>query len=280
MQNDFMIECGDGKLIAATHFGREGKPTVIISAATGAQRSYYGRFAQSLVEQGFQVVTFDYRGIGDSTTKMNDPSASMTNWGELDLTAVINWVAKNGNNPQIFLVGHSVGGQIFPLARNKSLVRAAYFIASQTASRYYWTGPQKLSVMLLWNLILPTTTTLTGKLPNWAYGGKYDLPKGVAIEWATWGRHKNGVLQDDNNRLRAFKEVNIPLRFISIADDKLLAPKDAVEQLYHQYGSLNKEHHHWYPSDFGKRKIGHFGFFRKENSEMWDDVHLWLKRYV
>lgn len=280
MQNDFMIECADGVNIVATHFGHEGKPAVVISSAVGTKRGYYAKFALSLVEQGFQVVTFDYRGMGESKLKMNDEVATMSSWGEKDLSAVIDWLCKFEHNPHISLVGHSVAGQIFPLAKSKDKVKAAYFIASQTASSKYWSGSQKLSVNVLWNFILPTATTLTGKLPSWAYGGKYDLPKHVANEWAKWGRHENGVLQDCSERAEAFKEVNIPLRFVSIEDDNLLAPKKAVKRLYEQYGSADKDHQHWFPEDFGMPKIGHFGFFRPNNSEMWKEAHHWLKRHL
>ncbi|WP_436517037.1 alpha/beta hydrolase family protein [Ekhidna sp. To15] len=280
MQNDFMIRCEDGKNIVATHFGLEGLPAVIVAPAVGAARGYYSKFAQSLVEQGFQVVTFDYRGIGESKVEKKDIDTTLSSWGEQDLSAVIDWLCKHEEDPNISLIGHSIAGQLFPLAKNKSYVRAAYFVASQTASSIYWSGAQKLTVDLLWNLILPITTSITGKLPSWAYGGKHDLPKYVATEWATWGKHQNGVLQDCPKRARAYKEVDIPLRFISIDDDQLLAPKRAVERLYDQYGSINKDHQHWFPGDFDKKSIGHFGFFRSANKEMWQDVHLWLKRHI
>lgn len=280
MQNDFLIECEDAKQIVATHFGHFGNPYVIVSPAVGTKRGYYANFASSLVSQGFQVVTFDYRGIGESKMKMDDESATLTSWGEKDLNAVIEWIWSNEGNPKIFLVGHSVAGQIFPLAPSRSKVQAAYFIGSQSVARQYWSGTKKWSVELLWNIVLPAATSLTGKLPSWAYGGKHDLPKYVAKEWASWGKHKNGVIQDCEKRAKAFKEISIPLRFISISDDRLLAPKKAVEKLYEQYGSVNKEHQHWFPEDFGKTSIGHFGFFRSSNSDMWNDAHLWLKRHL
>lgn len=275
-----MIKCGDGKLIAATHYGFEGSPMVIVSPALGTQRGYYQAFANFLFENGFQVLTFDYRGVGESKMSLTDPEATLTNWGEQDLTAVIQWSHDHDPKQPITLVGHSVAGQLFPLAKNKHLVKAAYFVASQTASNYYWENPQRWGVKLFWNLILPTTTTLTGKLPSWAYGGKYDLPKYAATEWAEWGRHKNGIVQDCEARRRSFKNIMIPLRFISLQDDKMLAPQKAVVQLMDQYGSPRKEHYHWYPDDFGKKSIGHFGFFRAENKELWQDVQLWLARYV
>ncbi|WP_420575525.1 alpha/beta fold hydrolase [Ekhidna sp.] len=280
MQNDFMIKCGDGKLIAATHYGDEGLPMVIVSSALGTSRRFYDAFAKFLLQKGFQVLTFDYRGVGDSKSRKDDPDVKVSKWGSEDLTAVINWVKTYEPDQWIALVGHSIAGQIFPLAKNKKEVQAAYFVASQTASAYYWDSAHRWKVEVFWNLLFPATTNLTGKLPSWAYGGKYDIPKFAAMEWAEWGKHVNGVLQNSENRIRAFRDTQIPLRFISMDDDKILAPKRAVERLMEQYGGSRKEHHHWYASDFNKRKIGHFGFFQKENFEMWDDVHLWLKRYV
>lgn len=280
MQYDFLLTCEDGIKISATHFGYEGSPLVIISSAVGTDRGYYSKFAKYLVENKFQVITFDYRGIGESQTSRNDQSTCLSNWGEQDLTAVIKWAHTNTRQSSILLVGHSIAGQIFPLAKNKNLVSAAYFVASQTAASRYWSGTHKLSIKLFWNLMLPATTTLTGKLPAWTYGGKQSLPKYIAKEWAQWGKHKNGALQDCQVREKLFKEIDIPLRFISLSDDKLLAPKSAVERLVEQYGSSYKEHFHWYPDEFGKKAIGHFGFFRSANEELWEDVNLWLGRHI
>ncbi|GAB4250520.1 MAG: alpha/beta fold hydrolase [Ekhidna sp.] len=280
MQNDFMIKCGDGKLIAATHYGFEGSPMVIISPALGTHRKYYDAFANYLFNEGFQVLTFDYRGIGESRTSLKDPQSTLTNWGKQDLTAAISWANTHDPRQPIMLVGHSVAGQIFPLAENKHQVKAAYFVASQTASNLYWSMPERWKVKLFWNLILPTTTALTGKLPSWAYGGKQDLPKYAAVEWAEWGTHQNGVIQDDQDRMKAFKEISIPLRFISLDDDNMLAPRKAVERLMDQYGSPSKEHFHWYPDEFMKKSIGHFGFFRSQNEDLWNDALIWLNRYA
>lgn len=280
MQNDFLLTCEDGTKISATHYGYSGLPLVIVSSAVGTNRGYYANFAKYLVENNFQVITFDYRGTGDSKVKNSDPSVSLTNWGEQDLSTIIDWASANAQHSTLLLVGHSIAGQVFPLAKNKEKITAAYFVASQTASSAYWTGSHKLSVKLFWNLMLPATTSITGKLPAWAYGGKQSLPKHLAVEWAKWGKHKNGVLQDCQERAKAFKGVQIPLRFISMSDDKLLAPKRAVEKLVEQYGSPKKEHFHWYPDEFGQKTIGHFGFFRSYNAEMWQDARLWLERHI
>ncbi|MFC7611932.1 hypothetical protein [Teichococcus aestuarii] len=41
------------------------RSVVVVSPATSVRSRYYGRFAAHLAGAGFDVVTFDYRGIGD-----------------------------------------------------------------------------------------------------------------------------------------------------------------------------------------------------------------------
>src|SRR2546421_3033841 len=42
------------------------RPVVIINAATSVRCRYYSRFASFLFANGMDVITFDYRGIGES----------------------------------------------------------------------------------------------------------------------------------------------------------------------------------------------------------------------
>ena len=42
------------------------RPVVVIAPATSVHSRYYHRFADHLFQQGFDVLTFDYRGIGHS----------------------------------------------------------------------------------------------------------------------------------------------------------------------------------------------------------------------
>ena len=42
------------------------RPVAIINAATSVRCHYYSRFAEYLYAHGWNVVTYDYRGIGES----------------------------------------------------------------------------------------------------------------------------------------------------------------------------------------------------------------------
>ncbi|MDA2928912.1 hypothetical protein MYX84_03015 [Acidobacteria bacterium AH-259-O06] len=64
------VPATDGYLLAATLYrsGQEEKigRFVLINSAMGVKRRYYNSYARFLSENGFTVLTFDYRGIGDS----------------------------------------------------------------------------------------------------------------------------------------------------------------------------------------------------------------------
>src|SRR5436305_10917617 len=84
----------------------EGGPdTILIASALGVKRRYYDPFAQFAKQRGFTVLTFDYRGIGESRpASLRGFDASMRDWGVLDLTAAI---AQLRGARSLTLVGHS-----------------------------------------------------------------------------------------------------------------------------------------------------------------------------
>jgi predicted alpha/beta hydrolase len=109
-------------------------------------------------------------------------------------------------------------------------------------------------------------------------GNGEDLPAGVAHEWARWARHPDYLLSHDLSVREKFRRVNIPLKFVSLTDDALIAPKRAVQAIASWYGSTDKEHRHIHPKVIGAKAIGHFGFFRESFREtLWQEALAWLK---
>ena len=61
------------------------RPVVIINAATSVRCRYYARFAAFLHAHGFDVLTYDYRGIGESRPdRLRGFEAGWIDWGRLD----------------------------------------------------------------------------------------------------------------------------------------------------------------------------------------------------
>lgn len=279
----FEIKTDDNVSINATLFKSEKKSPhlIILGPATGAPQYYYKAFATYASKYGdFDVITFDYRGIGKSLKgSLKENKARMSDWGEYDLKAVIDWADNKYN--KIFLIGHSVTGQIFPKAKNHKRINAAYFVCSQSAYLGHWRGLFWLQVFIFWFISLPLTTHMYGYMPGWAMGGKVDLPKGVALEWQKWGKHPQGVLQGDQKVIEQFASVNIPLHFVNIMDDRLLAPATATHALMHCYKNAVTSYQYIKPKDLGLRKIGHFGFFQSRfQKKLWSMPMLFFTQFI
>jgi predicted alpha/beta hydrolase len=72
---------------------------------------YYHYYARFLAEEGFAVITYDYRGIGASRpASLRGSRLRWRDWGELDFDAVVTWARTRDSNGLLAVVGHSIGG--------------------------------------------------------------------------------------------------------------------------------------------------------------------------
>ena len=85
------IPCADDLELAGTFYpAEEVKAAVMVAPATGIKRGFYHNFASHLAENGYPVITFENRGIGESKNgSINKVNASLVNWGRLDMTAAL-----------------------------------------------------------------------------------------------------------------------------------------------------------------------------------------------
>jgi hypothetical protein len=87
------------------------RPVVIINAATSVRCRHYSRFADYLFANDFDVITYDYRGIGESRpASLKGLKASWSDWGALDFEAMLKRAQREFPNQPIDVVGHSFGG--------------------------------------------------------------------------------------------------------------------------------------------------------------------------
>ena len=272
MMRKITIETQDKVELGATLLESkdESHDLVIIGPAMGVPQNYYRPFAKYIAEErGVNALIFDYRGVGDSlNTDVTECEANLSDWGYKDLKAVIDWGWDAGYN--LYLVGHSITGQLLPFTGAAAKLSAAYFVGSQTASHHFWAGRYRLAVLLFWNFLLPVLTTLYGYFPGWGLGGKISLPKGVASEWRSWALHKDGAIQGLRQVQDMYSRITNHIHFLHIADDNLMAPRLATEQLMRRYFGAKATFESVYPEDIKARKIGHFGFFRREfKASLW-----------
>jgi len=266
----------DGVLLAATLLepARPNGAALLLNSGTGIPRQFYGAFARHLAGHGFAVLTYDYRGIGESQVPR---SATMEQWGAIDQPSMIDHLVRLRPGEAVGLVGHSLGGQVLGLADNISRVRAAVLVCSQSGHWRHWPrGRRRLRMLALWWLLIPGLTAATGRFPG-SWIGTADLPAGIARSWARWGRSPHYVCDAHGGALRPHNDdVDCPIRWLSFSDDAL-APFDAVEALRPYYPGASVERRHLAPRDLGVETVGHFGFFRKSMPRgAWDEIAGWL----
>lgn len=276
------IPATDGFSLGATLFepASQDAPIVLINSATGVKRGFYEKFAGFLAEAGFGVVTYDYRGIGDSRPSgLRGFRAQMREWGACDLRGVIDWIGERYPGRRIIAIGHSVGGQILGLTPNSDRISAVLAVGAQSGWWGHWPRPKRYVYAFLWHVAMPGAARILGYFPSKRFGFGEDLPEGVAREWARWCRNPSYMIDGDGNPLRPyFDRFDGPMLAISIADDGF-APQAAVVALASCYTRARKFEHHLLPGAVGLPSLGHFGLFRERaRVALWPHVVEWLRQ--
>ncbi len=270
------IPARDGYALAATLYRPDGvaRGAVVVSSATAVPRRFYRHFAAALAAAGYAVITYDYRGIGDSApAALKGFDARIRDWGLLDMAGVIDWSVEELAADRLFLVGHSVGGQVAGLLDNAAKVHGLVTVSAQSG---YWAvqgGEQKWLAGFHMYVTFPVLTRLVGYMP-WSWlGSAVDLPKGPALEWARWCRDPDYLLGDESLPLERFASFEAPVLAYSIGDDKW-GTQPAVNAMMSAYP--NVERRHIEPAEHGMASIGHFGYFRPASRPLWADAIDWL----
>jgi len=287
--DDITFPARDGYLLGATLFLPRGakRHAVLINSATAVPRRIYKGFAGYLARRGCAVLTYDYRGTGDSRQKAlvgyNQPKslvgfkASMADWAALDVSAAVAWMRERYHTLPLGYIGHSFGGQALGLIPDNTEVSRALLIAAQAGYWKLMAAPERYRVYAMMNFIGVPLTRLLGYAPGWSGIGE-DLPKDVFLQWTAWVMSKRYMFDDPNlPALKNFADYKGAMRALCLSDDPW-ATRPAVELLCSGYTAAKPEIITVRPADAGVSKIGHFGFFRPEHRDtLWRGAAEWLE---
>jgi predicted alpha/beta hydrolase len=280
-ERSLVIEAEDGFSLAASLFGDGPGPIVVINSATGVKRQFYRKFAQWLADQGAAVVTYDYRGIGDSGGDQTRKGfrARMRDWALRDAFAVLEWSAREFPGEPICVIGHSFGGQCLGLLKNNGRINRVVLIGAQNGYWGNFPAGRRWRLILLWHVVLPLLTRACGYFPSRRFGLGEDLPAGVALEWARWCRQRDYLMGDLGPELPSyFEQLTCPILAYKIADDDY-GPGQAVDELLRWYRRASVSIRAVGPEDFGAEAIGHFGAFRERfRDSLWKEIGEWALR--
>ena len=248
---------------------------MIISAATAVPQRFYRHFATALARAGFSAITYDYRGIGESRpATLRGFDALMRDWALKDMAAVLQWARDELAPGRMFMVGHSVGGQVAGLLGDDFAIDGMITVSAQSGHWRLHGGEQKWLNAIHVHVTLPVLAHLWGYMPWSLLGPGEDLPKGVALEWSRWCRDPLYLLGDDTLPLHRYAEFRSPVLAYSIDDDKW-GTVEAVNAMMSAYPQV--ERRHIVPAEHNLSLLGHFGYFRSQSEALWLDGIEWME---
>lgn len=277
------LTAADGQSLSATLFEPAGNPngiSVQIDGATGVPARYYAAFAGHLASRGFTVLTYDFRGIGQSPRSAGAPPPRMLDWGMKDMAAAAEWLHRNRPGLKRTHVCHSFGGQVLGLSPLAGEIAAIVAIGSQQGYWRNWSFAHRLYLPIWWYVMVPALVALTGRLPGFVLGGAEDLPGGVALDWARFCRSPHYLIDDHGRPLRPYNDrIRAKMKLISFSDDTTFGPVRGVDALASYYPNARIERQHVAPAEWGLKAIGHFGFFKRSMPvQHWDEIAGWLRK--
>ncbi len=273
------IRAADGYPLAAALFRPAASNgfALQIHSAAGVKQSYYAPFAAYLAGRGFTVLTFDYRGVGQSIEgHPRRLQARMRDWALLDAPASLSFLRNLSQWKSLMAVGHSFGGQSFAVMPGNERLHAVLSVGSQSCYWRYWSGTKLPGMWLLVHGVLPAATRLCGYFPGALLRQGENLPAGVALEWASWCRHPQYLVGALGlaERAAAFRAPYL----LYAMDDDLHAPLRAAQGLLELYPNARRELRRLAPGSLGVDRIGHFGFFRERfRDTLWREAADWLQ---
>ena len=247
---------------------------LLINSATGVKQQIYFSFAKYLAEKGFTVITYDYRGIGESKPKqMRGFKASMRIWGTIDFKTLTDFIQNEYPDYTKFCLAHSVGALVLGMNEYSRNFEKFIFVGTQDAYIGNLAFTVAVTALLGFGIAVPVMTNFFGYFPAHRFGLGESLPKGVAFDWQTLILNKKSTSRlyekiEGNYATQLTQETYI----IHAEDDTWVTQKGMNNLLKNVYPNLKTTYREIKISESEKGEIGHVNFFRSYNKNLWKMV--------
>lgn len=280
---DICIVCKDDFPLAASLYtpSTPVKGAIMVGPATGIKRQFYSAFATYLTHQGFAVITFDNRGIGESCSKnVKTCEASLVSWGSQDMPAVLETLKSQFPNVPYFLMGHSAGGQLLGLMYNVHDLTAFCNFGSSSGSLRNMRKRYLLKAHFFMNFYIPLSNLIFGHTKSQWVGMGEPLPKKVARQWQKWCNGKGYVKTGFGSDIQQhyYNNIQLPSKWLLASDDDI-ANLHNVHDMISVFPNIKAEVEELEPRDHDVKEIGHMRFFSRKCQHLWPKVTDYFIRY-
>lgn len=273
------IHTKDHYKIIATVFepNTDAGKLLVVNSATGVRQQTYYDFAKFFAENGYTVITYDYRGISLSKPqKMKGFEANMRIWGNTDYKAITEYINQNYSQHRKFLIGHSVGALILGMNEDSEIFEKFSFVATQNT--YY--GHLRPSVQLMswlgFGLYQPMITRLKGYFETDLVNLGESLPKGVSEDWRTLIMHKKSINKLLEQTPNFSENLTQEVLYLHMEDDDWIT-KTGMELLMKEtFPKMKPTYRTVKVSESTGEAIGHINFFRSRHQQLWNIVLDWF----
>ncbi|TCL08152.1 putative alpha/beta hydrolase [Shimia isoporae] len=276
---DIEFQAKDGWNLAGSLFrGQSPKMAILISAGTGFPRRFYRHAAAWFAAQGAVVLTYDFRGIGDSGAEdLANSGIDYPHWGQRDMSAALDRLEEAAPGLPLMTLGHSIGGQFVGFMPNSDKITRNAFVSVGSG---HWGVHFKHRIPLelfFWWGFGAMELARFGHIRGGGLWGGEALPPGVFKTWRRWSGRRSYLLPDlaAGKYTHRFDQRQAPICAWVLSDDGI-ATKTACSDTLSHYSQAEKHLVVRTPADLGAKKVGHEGAFRKGREPLWQEIWNWL----
>jgi len=271
----------DGVLNRLTLYrAAHSRAVILCMPAMGVRASYYRPFAVKLALAGWHVVTADLRGNGESGVRVrNGARFGYRELLELDWPANVAGVRERFPGLPVFLLGHSLGGQLNTLyaARSPHQVAGLIQIASGSVHFRGWPLVQGMKI-LAQSQLLRAITEVVGYLPGEKVGFAGNEAKQMIRDWAgvaITGKYRPAGSQFDYEA--GMHKLSLPVLSLAFTDDGY-APPGAADVLLGKTPNADVARQALTPGELGLESVGHYSWV-KNCGDIVPRVSFWLEQH-
>lgn len=274
----WQLTAEDGTPVVARVFrGAQVERVLVLYSATACPKALYAAFAGWLAERGWAVVTFDYRGIGESASSAAlGHGTGLEQWAA-DGRAVVAAAAQAHPGLPLAVLGHSIGGVLAATLAHPAL-GGLLTVGAQHCYWRDWPRRHQPLFALLWMLAFPLAARWRGHVPGRWFGMPENVPGGVARQWSQACRRAHlpqPALAGDPaaSAWSGIAQFARPVVAYAIDDDPIGTPR-AVRRLHAHFQRSAVQVHVHRP----ERPLGHFGAFARRGQRLWPELETALRQ--